>query len=365
MSSGRVVSVGPGEMLTQPSLAARMARDGDVIEIAARRYERDVAVWRANHLTIRGVGGRVRLETPGALAEGKGIWVIKGRHTTVENVEFEGARGPHRNGSGIRGEGVGLTVRHCRFHDNEAGVLAGGGPDSDILIEHSEFSLNGAGDGQSHNVYIVSARRFTLRASYVHHARVGHNVKSRARQTIIVGNRIMDETTGTSSYAIDVPNGGEAYLLGNLMHHGRRAENRVLVAYGAEGLTHPANELYVVNNTLMSEGWRRAVFVRVWGAAGTVWVLNNLLVGRGRLLKGEGRLSHNLVADRGDLVDAAGYDFRLSPGAAAIGAAVEPGVANGIDLRPSLQYVHVASAMPRSGVDRLAVGAYGYPGPGQ
>src|SRR5262249_50340123 len=133
--------VGPGQALRAPSAAARAARDGDVIEIEAGVYDGDVAVWTQNHLTIRGIGGRAHLRVNGRLAEDKGIWVVKGGDLTVESVEFSGARGPHRNGSGIRGEGVGLTVRDCYFHDNDTGVLAGGGPRSDIVIERSEFAM--------------------------------------------------------------------------------------------------------------------------------------------------------------------------------------------------------------------------------
>ena len=49
---------------------------------------------------------------------------------------------------------------------------------------------------------IVSAKSVTLRASYSHHARVGHNVKSTAAITYILDNRIMDEVGGSASCAI-------------------------------------------------------------------------------------------------------------------------------------------------------------------
>ena len=197
-----VLRVGPGRALRVPSAAAKAARDGDVVEIDAGVYPGDAAIWTQNDLIIRGVDGRARLEADGAHADGKGIWVITGHNATVENVEFSGARSPHRNGSGIRGEGIGLTVRHCLFHDNEAGLLAGGGPESRIVVERSEFAHNGSGDGHSHNIYVGSAASFTLRASSSHHARVGHNVKSRAARTDILYNRIMDEADGPATRSI-------------------------------------------------------------------------------------------------------------------------------------------------------------------
>ena len=177
----QVLRVGPRRDLKQPSAAARLARDGDIVEIDAGVYVGDIAVWRQNYLTLRGVGGRAHLRAGDTLAEDKAIWVIKGANATVEHIEFSDAAVRYRNGAGIRQEGAGLTVRHCYFHDNENGILSGVNPASDIAIEHSEFARNGHGDGYSHNLYIGRARSLTVRFSYLHRAVVGHNLKSRAR----------------------------------------------------------------------------------------------------------------------------------------------------------------------------------------
>ena len=146
---GSVLRVGPGMQYTEPSQAAAVAHDGDVVEIAAGTYTGDVAVWKANQLTLKGVGGRVILDAAGKAAEGKGTWVIHGNTTTVENLEFVGAKVGDKNGAGIRQEGRGLTVRHCVFRDNQNGILAGNSPESVIDIEESEFAHNGAGDGNA------------------------------------------------------------------------------------------------------------------------------------------------------------------------------------------------------------------------
>jgi hypothetical protein len=73
----RLLQVGPARAIKLPSLAAAMARTGDVIEIDAEAYVGDVAVWMADNLTIRGVGGRAKLLAAGQSAENKAIWVIK------------------------------------------------------------------------------------------------------------------------------------------------------------------------------------------------------------------------------------------------------------------------------------------------
>src|SRR5262245_2472076 len=104
--------VGPQHELKTPSAASKLARDGDIVEIEPGLYAADTAVWFQNALTIRAVGGRAHLRADGAQAEGKAIWVIKGAGTTIEGIEFSGAKVPERNGAGIRLEGPGLTVRN-------------------------------------------------------------------------------------------------------------------------------------------------------------------------------------------------------------------------------------------------------------
>ena len=112
-----VIKVGSEMPYTRPSEAAKVAKDGDVIEIMSGIYMYDAAVWRQNNLTIRGVDGRAHLKADGTAAEGKAIWVVKGNNTIVENIEFSGARVRDKNGAGIRQEGSGLTIRKCYFHD--------------------------------------------------------------------------------------------------------------------------------------------------------------------------------------------------------------------------------------------------------
>jgi hypothetical protein len=187
-TNSRILRVGPTRRLKMPSDAAREAQDGDIIEIDAGVYPGDVATWTQNRLILRGVGGLAHMQSNGATAKDKGIWLFEGNDNTVEHIEFSGARATHQNGSGIRLHGSGLTVRHSFFHDNEDGILGGYGEDSEVLIEYTEFARNGYGDGQSHNIYIGQIGSFTLRYSYSHHSNTGHLVKSRARSNFILYN---------------------------------------------------------------------------------------------------------------------------------------------------------------------------------
>ena len=367
-TTSRVVKVGPGKRFTVPSAAAKEARDGDVIEIDAGRYVGDVAVWLAHNLTIRGVGGLAVIDAGGNDAQDKGTWVISGNSTTVENIEFANQRNSvgGQIGAGIRQQGIGLTVRHCRFTNNENGILTNNNqPTSVIVIEYTEFDKNGSGEGNTHNMYIGTIGRFTLRYSYSHHAQVGHNVKTRARENFILYNRIMDEVNGTASYDIDVPNGGVAYIIGNLIQRGAQAENTTLVSYGAEGLRYPTNELYVVNNTFVNDRPEGSIFLALRSPAARAQLINNIFAGKGTVLQGNAEQKNNLVTNQPGLVDRAKYDYRLAKGSKAIGAGIDPGSANGVSLMPEFQYVHPMDRAPRANDKAVDVGAYAYPGPGQ
>jgi hypothetical protein len=115
--------VGRDKPFATPCAAIAVSAPGDIIEIDADLYRRDVCVIRTNELTLRGVNGRAHLEAADASAQGKAIWVIKGNDVVVENIEFSGASVRDQNGAGIRAEGRNLTVRNCYFHDNQDGIL--------------------------------------------------------------------------------------------------------------------------------------------------------------------------------------------------------------------------------------------------
>jgi hypothetical protein len=355
--AGRVLRVGPTQTYKVPSAAAAVAKDGDTIEIEAGKYSGDVAVWSANRLTIRGVNGMAHLAANGNSAQQKAIWVIKGNDTTVEQIEFSGCRVPDHNGAGIRLEGKGLVVRHCCFHDNENGILTGANPESDILIEYSEFHHSGYGDGYSHNLYIGQVRSFTLQFCSSHHSKTGHLVKSRAQTNFILYNRLMDEQDGSSSYVIDLPNGGRSFIIGNLLQHGRRAENGIAVSYAAEGAKNTIQELYVVNNTCINERQPSGSFFRVAGKPTTVRLVNNLVTGSKNMLTGPGETVNNLVTDKPGFVDATHYDYRLTPQSPALQTGVDPGKAGDFSLTPAFYYRHPLGADPRSKDEKLNIGA--------
>jgi hypothetical protein len=253
-ATGRVLNVGAGKTYATPSAAAVVARDGDIVKIAAGDYSGDYATWTANNLTICGEGGRARLFANSAIPNGKAIWVIRGNDATVDTIEFHNAKVPDQNGAGIRTEGINLTVINSGFYDNENGILGGLSTASTLTINRSEFARNGFGDGFSHNLYINNIGRLNVKASFFHEAKVGHNLKSRARVNAIENSYFMDGPSGNSSYLADFSNGGDVYLRGNLFHKGPNAENTsAAIAYGQEGLSNPVNKLTMIHNTIVMQ----------------------------------------------------------------------------------------------------------------
>lgn len=358
-----VRQVGPGKPYATPCAAVAAAVDGDTIEIdPLGNYSGDVCAWTTNNLTLRGVGGRAKIDAAGNSSQGKAIWVIGGSNTVVENIEFTNAHVIDRNGAGIRQEGRNLTVRNCYFHHNDEGILSGGDLSSEILIEFSEFAYNGYGDGYSHNLYINHVAKLTFRFNYSHHANVGHLLKSRAAQNYILYNRLSDESTGTASYEVDLPNGGTSYIVGNLIEQGPQTGNSTIVAYREEGAypDNPGTDLYVVNNTIVNDRPAGAVFI--YDAAPQAAVIrNNVLAGPGTVTnQSNALLISNLTGVDPQLVDAASYDYHLRMGSPAIDAGTDPGTG----FTPLYQYVHPACGQTRVTQGTIDIGAYEFGGAG-
>jgi hypothetical protein len=284
----RILLVGPGKFYEKPSDAAKVAADGDVIDIAPGTYKGDVAIWRQNDLTIRANDGPVEIKANGRSAGGKAIWVLAGDNVKVQNITFSGAEVPDGNGAGLRLEGASTVIENCEFRDNQMGVLSGNRADSDILITNSRFIANRVNGARplGHNIYIGNVNSFTLVGSTSEGAVRGHNVKSRARINTLIGNRILDGPKGASSYLVDLPAGGIAVLRNNYLEQGRNAENLTLVSYGAETLLHTENRLMITGNFMVNKAGA-GTFVRNYTET-PAQIIGNSFDGSGTILRGPG-----------------------------------------------------------------------------
>ena len=341
---GRTIHVGPESEIRSLSKAARIATNGDIVAVAPADYRGDVAVWTQRDLVIRGVGGRPRLLADGASAESKAIFVVRGDRVRIENLAFLGATVQDRNGAGIRLEKGRLEIAGCHFEDNENGVLTGNDDGIELAIDRCSFIANGAGDGQSHNLYAGAIGRLAVSSSYFARARAGHLLKSRARENLVTYCRLSGED-GSSSYELEFPNGGVARVLGCLIQQGAQSENSTIVSYGAEGYRWPSNELQITFNTIVNDRAAGGTFVRV--AAGPVRgeILDNLLVGSGGLdAKAELLSIRNTEARSTDFANVARMDYHLRAASRHVGAAGNVGQLPMGRSYPEREYVHPAES---------------------
>jgi spore coat protein U-like protein len=364
------LSVGPGKAFSAPCAAIAAARDGDTIEIeGGTTYKGDACKIPRNRLTIRGVNGRPRIDAAGKENGGKGTWVVTGNDVVVDNVEMLGAKVADQNGAALRLEGTNFTLRNSFLHDNENGILSNRNENSDILIEYTEFGHNGfGGDGQTHNLYIGKVKSLTFRYSYSHDANVGHNLKSRAMTNTIVYSRFSSTDPGEKgstapgqpSYEIDLPNAGTSYVIGNVIQQPAANQNPAIVAYGEEGATNPAQDLYFVNNTVVND-FAGGTFLFVSGKVSTpALIQNNIFVGNGTLCsQAAAVLKNNYRAFAAGTVDHSTASLRRFASALVIDAGGDPGKsASGVALAPTGQYKDVAAGEDRPVAGALDVGAY-------
>ncbi len=263
-TGANIETVGVGEEFSTISAAIAASTDGTVILVNAGTYTNDFATIY-NKITIEGVGGMVNLVATEPPANLKGIITVD-NDATIENVSFSGSSIPDAdggNGAGIRYEGGQLNLVNDSFSNNEDGILAYAVIPSiatnTVTANHCLFQNNGSGSGYTHNIYVGDIQSFTLENSISEGAVVGHEVKSRAETNLITNNVIEDGPTGTSSYEIDLPNGGNDTVTNNLIEKGPGSQNNAMVHFGGEGIPYAASSLSLSGNDFVNDLGPQAV----------------------------------------------------------------------------------------------------------
>jgi hypothetical protein len=369
ISNAVVWKVGPLKTYIKPSQVSGLVNNGDTVDIDVAVYTADVCYWNKNNLLLRGIGGGyAHLNANNTSYGQKAIWVIGGINTTVQYIEFSNCHdvvGASKNWAGIRQEGANLTVQHCYFHNNDDGILANAVNPSKILIEYTEFGYCGWGDGFSHNLYINAIDTLVFRYNYSHHADIGHDLKSRAWINYILYNRFSDEATGTASRNIDIPQGGIAVVMGNVIEHGVNAQNSNAVGYKLEAPVNPTpHNFYLINNTIVSNR-STAVFVSLGAGTNLYKGYNNIFAGTGTLLSGTTTVLDTVrnkfypTISSAGFVNAGTYDYHLTGSSSAINQGTTCGVAsNGFVLNSVLEYLHPYNFTNRVNVGAIDIGAY-------
>jgi hypothetical protein len=157
-----------------------------------------------------------------------------------------------------------------------------------LVIEDSLFQRLG-GDretkiGQAHGIYASQrVTRLELRRNrFLASKEEGHEIKSRARSTLIEDN-VIASLDGVDSRLIDIPNGGEVVIRGNVLEIGPNSSNPDLIGLGLERGRHPkldhqVNNALIENNTIIIDygGPTRIINVRDFPEP---LVRNNVVIG--------------------------------------------------------------------------------------
>jgi len=197
---------------------------------------------------------------------------------TVNGLTFEGAAIPSSdggNGAGIRDESTSATsliVENSTFLNNQEGILTGGSNYQEtVQILNSQFINNGNStdpNGQEHALYVGDAGSLGVSNSLFCGTLLGHDIKSRALSTTVQNSTMYIGAAaspgspdynagctmpGSTSIGVDIPNGGNADLVGDALIQGPANRNGALVSYGEEGLhSSGANTFAISDSTFTS-----------------------------------------------------------------------------------------------------------------
>jgi len=279
-ASAATLKVGPEAELKTPSAAARVAQDGDTIEIAPGEYF-DCAVWRANGLTITGPSDPA---TPAVLSDasclGKALFVVGGRDVTIRHLTFTRVRVPDGNGAGIRAEGGSLTVEHSRFVNNEVGILAVDMPLGTLAILDSAFEGNGACNDARCGATVQAGALLRLRIerSSFTGSRGGDLVRAWPQRSDILESRFTDGPRGAAARLLAI-GGGAMLVSGNQFEKGPIKAARDAAqdtAVELRDLWGPVAGMLFQRNTLINNTGHKLVFVHNL-TAGTVRLEGNTI----------------------------------------------------------------------------------------
>lgn len=245
-----ILTVTPGQSI---QAAINAASSGDTINVSTGTYT-DQFLTIQKSITLQAIGGEVVMQETQQPPNGKAMITegLPGLSVTINGFDISGVSVPDSNGAAIRYEGGSLSLTDDYFHNNQEGLLGAADANGSITINHSEFAFNGDGSGSTHNIYVGAINSFTITNSYIHDAIVGHEIKSRAANNTISNNRIFDNS-GSASYSIDLPNGGNSSITGNQIEQGPNTQNPAMIAYGEEGFTSTSNTIAITSNMLVND----------------------------------------------------------------------------------------------------------------
>jgi hypothetical protein len=156
------------------------------------------------------------------------------------------------NGGCVRLEARNLTLRRVHFRDSQSGVMSWNRDSGTVRIEDSRFERI----GRAHGVYIGRGDTHLIlhNSAFLSSTEEGHEIKTRAAKNTIEHN-VIASLDGVDSRLIDLPEGGENIIRGNVLEKGPVSSNQDLIGIGMEahrGL-HEKNSTLIEGNIFIME----------------------------------------------------------------------------------------------------------------
>ena len=313
-----------------------------------------------------------------------------GKWFALDGLEVCGA-----SNRGIRHAWSGLVMRHCYVHDCRTGFLSAGRnvtaeEPGYLIAEYNEFARNG--DGVYCHQWYVQEYWVQFRYNWIHDATGGLGYKDRSRSSLVEYNLIEQGPEGHAALyfcGFDLPGmpdiGQTATVIGNIVINrgaGRKYQfvSNIRKEGGVPGGRN-IGKLYLINNTFHSEGHTGPMLATDEGSR--IWAYNNVfqstasdrIVGQVTIADNAGEIvegRHNWVNKRmavpdtftdtvsgtdPGFVNVTGpqWDLHLRPDSPCIGAGWE-----GVNPRPTHEYLHRMAAAPRHDAGALDIGALAY-----
>ena len=271
------ITVGPHKTCATIEQGLAKARSGDTVVVYPREgskpYERVALRVDKSRITIRGV--RDKFDRRVVLG-GEGFEYTGKRSTpraivqfepdadggTLEGFELVGAHNAEGNGAGVRINGASdVTIRDCEIHACDMGIMSNGDGTawsaSNQRIEGCLIHANGTQvrPGQNHNLYLGGASAMVSH-SEIASSLTGHNLKSRARLTLVRYCYIHDSANRELDLVDDrqtARRGSDAVLLGNVIAKDPNCPgNHSVIHFGQDGGGERNGTLWLIHNTIIT-----------------------------------------------------------------------------------------------------------------
>lgn len=275
-----VYEVGPGKPYATPAEVVEQLAPGDLVLIqGGATYPGGIVFTRPGaadrKIIIRGVPVDGKLPV---IRGGRNTIEAAANHYVFENLEL--TEGGYRC---FFHHAHDITLRSSVVHDCPAhGLLGADEGSGTLLLEYTEFYHCGNGD-QHHTVYMATDETrypgsvFRMQHCYIHDARGGHSVKSRAERNEIYFNWIEGgqyhelELIGPDGQRADLAR-EDSDVVGNVL---RKTNDSYSVRIGGDGTGDSGGRYRFVNNTFLLQDAARPV-LRLFDRVQTLEVHNNL-----------------------------------------------------------------------------------------